>query len=68
LKRYKLKYHLAIDEGHRYRDYPDLPEFESEDEALDFWERYKKSNFILFNSPIVIIRKEVSILEIKKVS
>ena len=64
-KRYKLKYHLALDLGNKYKDYPDLPEFYCEQEAKDYWDIYKRSNFIIHKEPVVIIRKEVSITEIK---
>tara|TARA_B110000495_G_C22779740_1_gene456103 strand:- start:437 stop:661 length:225 start_codon:yes stop_codon:yes gene_type:complete len=64
-KRYKLKYHLALDLGNKYKDYPDFPEFYCEQEAKDYWDIYKRSNFIIHKEPVVIIRKEVSITEIK---
>ena len=64
-KRYKLKYHIALDLGDKYKDYPDLPEFNSKQDATDFWARLSKSKFIFYNEPIVIIRKEISITEIE---
>jgi hypothetical protein len=66
-KRYKLKYHLALDLGDRYKDYPDLPEFNSEQEAMDYWDIHKRRAFIFYNEPVVIIRKEVSLTPITKV-
>ena len=66
-KRYKLKYHIALDLGDKYIDYPDLPEFNSEQEAMDYWDIYKRRAFIFYNEPVVIIRKEVSLTPITKV-
>jgi len=66
-KRYKLKYHLALDLGDKYKDYPDLPEFNSEQEAMDYWDIYKRRAFIFYNESVVIIRKEVSLTPITKV-
>ena len=66
-KRYKLKYHLALDLGDRYKDYPDLPEFNSEQEAMDYWDIYKRRAFIFYNESVVIIRKEVSVTPITRV-
>jgi hypothetical protein len=66
-KRYRLKYHLALDLGDKYKDYPDLPEFYSEQEARDYWDIYKRQAFISYNEPVVIIRKEVSVTLITRV-
>jgi hypothetical protein len=66
-KRYKLKYHLALDLGDKYKDYPDLPEFNSEQEAMDYWDIYKRRAFIFYNESVVIIRKEVSVTPITRV-
>jgi len=66
-KRYKLKYHLALDLGDKYKDYPDLPEFNSGQEAMDYWDIYKRRAFIFYNESVVIIRKEVSVTPITRV-
>jgi len=66
-KRYKLKYHLALDLGDKYKDYPDFPEFNSEQEAMDYWDIYKRRAFIFYNESVVIIRKEVSVTPITRV-
>jgi hypothetical protein len=67
MKNYKQVYLIAKDRSFKYEPIADVPSFSNEEEALAYWEYNKISindcNF--YNDPIVIIRKEISIVKIK---
>ena len=67
MKNYRQVHIIAKDRGFIYEPIPNTPEFNSESEALVYWEYNKESildaNF--YNDPIVIIRKEVNNVKTK---
>tara|TARA_R110001606_G_scaffold353580_1_gene504144 strand:+ start:508 stop:717 length:210 start_codon:yes stop_codon:yes gene_type:complete len=62
MKNYRQVHIIAKDRGFKYEPVPNTPEFNNEEEALDYWVlneiRVRDANF--YNDPIVIIRREVN--------
>lgn len=68
MKRYQLKYYLALDRGFKYQEIPDIPSFFNEHDALKYWEAFEKKlvDINFYNDPIVLIRKEISTTQVKE--
>ena len=68
MKRYQLKYYLALDRGFKYQEIPNTPSFHNEHDALKYWKAFEKklTDINFYNDPIVLIRKEISTTEVKK--
>lgn len=68
MKRYQLKYYLALDRGFKYQEIPDVPSFYNEHDALKYWEAFEKRlvDINFYNDPIVLIRKEISTTEVRE--
>ena len=68
MKNYKQVHIIAKDRGFIYEPLSNTPEFNNEEEALDYWVfneiRIQDANF--YNDPIVIIRREVNNVLAKK--
>lgn len=71
MKRYKLKYNLALDKGIEYQKIPNTPDFHNHRDALEYWKKFN-SRIIeesFYNEPpsrVLVIRIETSIIEIEK--
>jgi len=68
MKRYQLKYYLALDRGFKYQEIPDVPSFYNEHDALKYWEAFENKlvDINFYNDPIVLIRKEISTTEVRE--
>ena len=64
MKYYSLKYYLMEDKGSEYRELPNFPSFDYEEDAIKYWNNYKKINFVYFIN-VVVVRREISSLCIK---
>tara|TARA_R110002153_G_scaffold43986_7_gene124207 strand:+ start:356 stop:580 length:225 start_codon:yes stop_codon:yes gene_type:complete len=62
MKRYRQVHIIVTDRGFKYEPLANIPEFNNEKEALDYWE-YNKNRILdvnFYDDPIVIIRRETS--------
>ena len=53
------------DKGAEYKEIPNFPSFDYEKDAINYWNNYKKVNFVYYTD-VVVVRREISSLLIKK--
>ena len=67
MKYYSLRYYLMIYEGFRYKEMPKFPSFDYEKDAIEYWDKYQKVNFV-YDDNVVVVRREISSLLVKKIN
>lgn len=56
-----------VDEGSNYKEIKDFPSFDYEKDAIEYWNKYRKMNFVYYDN-VVVVRREISSLLIKKIN